>query len=59
VAPRGEDTPSDPRFARESWNVGISLVWRPFAPLGCGPDYARPLFPVADNGTLVTRLTTP
>jgi hypothetical protein len=59
VAPRGEDTPGDPRFARESWNVGISLVWRPFAPLGCGPDYARPLFPVADNGTFVTRLTTP
>lgn len=59
VAPRGEDTPADPRFARESWNVGLSLVWTPFAGSGCGPGYARPLFSVADNGTFVTRLTTP
>lgn len=59
VAPRGEDTFSDPRYARESWNLSISLVWTPFAPVGCGTSYARPLFPVADNGSFVTRLTTP
>lgn len=59
VAPRGEDTPGDPRFARESWNLSLSLVWTPFAPIGCGPNYARPLFAPADNGTFVTRLTTP
>jgi hypothetical protein len=35
------------------------LVWTPFAPIGCGPNYARPLFAPADNGTFVTRLTTP
>jgi hypothetical protein len=56
AAPGGSDTAADPRFARESWNVGISLVWTPCARSGCGPNYCRPLFNVADNGSFLTRL---
>jgi hypothetical protein len=50
--------PNDPRFVRESWNVGISLVWTPCPRPACGPNYCRPLFNVADNGTFITRLLT-
>jgi hypothetical protein len=47
---------TDPGFARESWNVGISLVWTP-CPRGLGgANYNRPLFNVADNGSFLTRL---
>jgi len=46
---------TDPRFNRESWNVGISLVWTPCPRNNCCPNYSRPLFNVADNGTFVTR----
>jgi hypothetical protein len=59
VTPGSDDSPSDPRFTRESWNIGISLVWTPFAGRRGKGDYYRPLFNVADNGTFVTRLTTP
>lgn len=59
VTPGSDDSPSDPRFTRESWNVGVSLVWTPFAGRGKGTKYHRPLFNVADNGTFVTRLTSP
>jgi hypothetical protein len=56
VTPGGEDTAADPRFARESWNVAISLVWTPCPRSACGQNYLRPLFNVADNGSFLTRL---
>ena len=56
AVPGGDDSATDPRFARESWNVGISLVWTPCARPACGQNYCRPLFNVADNGTFLTRL---
>jgi hypothetical protein len=43
-------------FAEETWNVSIGLVWTPCAKAGCGPNYCRPLFDVANNGTFATRL---
>jgi hypothetical protein len=53
----GSSSTTDPGFTRESWNVGISLVWTP-CPRGLGgANYNRPLFNVADNGSFVTRLT--
>jgi hypothetical protein len=45
----------------ESWNLGISVVWRPWHH-GCGEccDPYRPLFDVANNGTfMVTRKAIP
>ena len=54
--PGDSDGPNDPRFTRESWNVGISLVWTPCPRDCCGRSYCRPLFNVADNGTFITRL---
>jgi hypothetical protein len=52
----GDDSGAENHLDRESWNVGISLVWTPCArAAGCGP-YHRPLFNVADNGTFITRL---
>jgi len=56
VAPGGSNTTDDPRFARESWNVGISIVWTPCANGPCAKNYCRPLFNVADNGSFLTRL---
>jgi hypothetical protein len=53
AAPDGGD---DPRFTRESWNVGISLVWTPCPRPATGQNYSRPLFNVADNGSFLTRL---
>ena len=40
----------------ESWNVGINLVWYPGS-LKCGScrRYHRPLFDVADNGSMIIR----
>jgi len=52
----GDDTAVDPGFTRESWNVGISLVFTPCLRDPCGPNYCRPLFRVADNGSFITRL---
>ncbi len=40
-------------YAEESWNVAVGVVWTPFAKPGC-PAYCRPLFDVANNGTLAT-----
>jgi hypothetical protein len=37
----------------ESWNVGISLVWYPGCRTARTPDYHRPLFDVADNGSFM------
>ena len=56
VAPDGNGTTANPGFEQETWNVGISLVWTPCARPACGPNYSRPLFNVADNGSFVTRL---
>jgi hypothetical protein len=56
ASPGSEDSAADPRFARESWNLGISLVWTPCPRSSCGQNYCRPLFNVADNGTFLTRL---
>jgi hypothetical protein len=56
AAADGNDTTVDPGFGGESWNVSISLVWTPFARGGNGPNYCRPLFNVADNGSFLTRL---
>jgi len=40
-------------YAQESWNIGINVVWYPGCQNFCGPDYFRPLFRVADNGTFM------
>jgi hypothetical protein len=40
-------------------NVGVSLVWTPCPRPACGPNYSRPLFNVADNGSFLTRLLRP
>jgi hypothetical protein len=45
-----------PDSIEETWNVSVSLVWTPFARPGCGPNYCRPLFNVADNGSFTTRI---
>ncbi len=46
---------SQPAYATESWNVGLALVWTPGRPFGCSRDYYRPMFDVADNGSLLTQ----
>ena len=56
AAPRGDDTVADPRFARESWNLGLTMVWTPCARNNGCPNYSRPLLNVADNGSFLTRL---
>ena len=45
---------SQPPYATESWNLGLALVWTPCRAFGCSRDYYRPLFDVADNGSLIT-----
>jgi hypothetical protein len=50
------DSTTEPGFARESWNVGISLVWTPCGRAAGCQSYNRPLFNVADNGSFLTRL---
>ncbi len=44
-----------PAYATESWNLGLALVWTPGRPFGCGRDYYRPMFDVADNGSFLTK----
>jgi hypothetical protein len=56
VTPDSNASPQRPDFAEESWNVGISLVWTPCPRQPCVPNYCRPLFNVADNGSFLTRL---
>jgi hypothetical protein len=56
AGPGGDDNATDPAFTRETWNVGISLVWTPCPRPAAGQNYNRPLFPVADNGSFLTRL---
>jgi hypothetical protein len=56
VVPNGSDVPNEPGFSQETWNVSLSLVWTPCPRNLCGPNYCRPLFNVADNGSFATRL---
>jgi len=56
AAPRSGSSDTDPHFMQESWNVGISLVWTPCPRCPGVPNYCRPLFNVADNGSFLTRL---
>jgi hypothetical protein len=37
----------------ESWNFGLSLVWRPGGNAGANAGYYRPLFDVAHNGNFM------
>lgn len=39
----------------EGWNIFLGVVWRPGGPNGCG-RYCRPMFDVADNGTMMVDL---
>ncbi|MDA8743941.1 hypothetical protein N9N28_04835 [Rubripirellula amarantea] len=39
-------------FQDETWNISLGLTYRPGGPKGCG-RYCRPLFDVADNGTMM------
>ena len=43
------------QYSREGWNMGIALVWTPGRCFGQARDYYRPLFDVADNGSLITK----
>jgi hypothetical protein len=54
VVPAEDNNVAD--FAEETWNVSLGVVWTPFAKPGCGPNYCRPLFDVANNGAFATRL---
>ncbi len=56
ATPGNDESDTDPKYTRESWNVGVSVVWTPCGRSKCGQDYCRPLFNVADNGTFLTRL---
>lgn len=56
VVPNGSDVPNEPGFSQETWNVSLSLVWTPCPRNLCGPNYCRPLFNVADNGSFITKL---
>lgn len=46
---------SQSAFAEEVWNVSFNLVWTPRFRPRCGPDYYRPLFDVANNGSFVVQ----
>ena len=47
---------ASPSYAFEGWNIGIALVWTPGRQFGLARDYYRPLFEVADNGTLISKI---
>jgi len=42
-------------FAEEAWNVSFNFVWTPCFRRRCGPNYCRPLFDVAGNGSFVVQ----
>lgn len=44
---------AQPAFTSEAWNMGIAMVWTPGRRFGSARDYYRPLFEVADNGSLI------
>ncbi len=51
LIPRGDARSG--AFADEAWNVAFGLVWYPGMRKARGRDYFRPLFDVADNGSLI------
>ncbi len=53
LLPQNDATPS---YASEGWNLGLALVWTPGRRFGRTRDYYRPLFEVADNGSLISKL---
>jgi hypothetical protein len=53
LVPEQPAGPNGNGFAEEAWNVGISLVWYPGCRTNCEPNYFRPLFDVAGNGTFL------
>lgn len=56
IVPNHRDSSEHSDFIEETWNVGVSLVWTRCPRTLCSPNYSRPLFNVADNGTFATRL---
>jgi hypothetical protein len=42
-------------YANEGWNLGLAIVWTPGRSFGTQRDYYRPLFDVADNGSLISK----
>jgi hypothetical protein len=42
-------------FTEEAWNVSFNFVWTPCFRNRCGPNYCRPLFDVANNGSFVVQ----
>jgi len=56
IVPNNRHTSESSNFVEETWNVGASLVWTRCPRSLCSPNYCRPLFNVADNGSFVTRL---
>jgi hypothetical protein len=46
---------ASPGFASEGWNLSIAIAWTPGRCFGLARDYYRPLFDVADNGSLLTK----
>ena len=53
IMPREASTTS---FTDEAWNVSFSFVWTPCRRNVCGPNYCRPLFDVANNGSFVVKM---
>ena len=53
LAPQESSGTAGHGHAHEAWNVAISLVWYPGCRDLCGPNYFRPLFGVADNGSFM------
>lgn len=47
-----EQGPLDGGNVKEAWNLSMQMVWCPGGNNGCGRDYYRPLFNVANNGTM-------
>ncbi len=47
---------ASPGYASEGWNIGLALVWTPGRKFGLARDYYRPLFDVADNGSLTSKI---
>ncbi len=45
-----------PSYASEGWNISVALVWTPGRTFGMARDYYRPLFDVASNGSMISKL---
>jgi hypothetical protein len=46
---------ADMAYNQAGWNISLAFVWTPGRMFGQQRDYYRPLFDVADNGSLLTR----